>query len=249
MLEQVGNAITFLAFYTAEGVGADGLAVTVDVRRGSATVISGAAAAEIGGGLYSYTLASGSVTNEALYTAVFKTTSTAVDQKHLPALWAVGAAGIEHLDADISDAAAAADPLLNDVPGSYAAGTAGHQLGRIGSAEVGVTAAVAASGRVVVYQGKDYAAADGTALEWTSATPLAGLDAAGASVTLDVNGESFPAAVSGAAGGWTIRVDLAAAQTAALPVGASPYELAAVLANGRTPPPLATGTVEVRADR
>lgn len=286
MLEQISNALTFLAFYTASGVGKTGLTVTVDVRRGSATVISDGAAAEIGGGLYSYTLASGSVTSEALYTAVFKTSDTTVDQKHLPALWTVGTAGVENLNdavgdkldasaytaplsaaataaavldavaadyndagsigAKINAAGSAADPLLNDVPGSYAAGTAGYQLGRIGSAEVGVTAPVAATGRVTIYQGKDYADADGTALEWSSSSTL---DLTGAAVTLDVNGEQFAAAVSGTAGAWTITVDLTAVETAALPVGVYPYEVVAELTSGRTPPPLVTGTLEVRGER
>ncbi|MBL8130291.1 MAG: hypothetical protein JNL42_00410 [Anaerolineae bacterium] len=288
MIEQISNALTFLAFYTASGVGKTGLTVTVDVRRGSTSVISDGAVTEVGGGLYSYALASGSVTSEALYTAVFKTSDSTVDQKHLPALWTVGTAGVENLNDPIGDkldasaytaplgaaataaavldaaaadyndagsigqkinaAGAASDPLLNDVPGSYAAGTAGYQLGRIGSAEVGVTAPVAAaSGRVTLYQGKDYADADGTALEWTSSSTL---DLTGASVTFDAAGEQFAAAVTGSAGAWTITVDLTAAETAALAVGVYPYEVVAELSpSGRTPPPLVTGTLEVRGER
>ncbi len=36
---------------------------------------------------------------------------------------------LDHLDADVSSAGGGSDPLLNDVPGSYAAGTAGYILG------------------------------------------------------------------------------------------------------------------------
>ncbi|MDZ4768057.1 MAG: hypothetical protein SGJ24_02925 [Chloroflexota bacterium] len=245
MLEQVGNALTFLAFYTQSGEGKTGLTVSVDVRRGATTLVSAAAASEIGGGLYSYTLASGSVSSEGLYTAVFRTTDATVDQKHLPALWTVGAAGVEHLDADVSDAASAADPLLNPVPGGYPTGSAGAQLGRIGSAEVGVSAPVAASGKLTLYQGKDYAIADGTAPTWIVASPL---DLTGATVTLDSAGLAFAASVSGSAGAWVIRVGLTAAQTAALALGVYAYELVATLISGRKAPPLVTGTLIVVAE-
>ncbi|MCK6581378.1 MAG: hypothetical protein L6Q98_25075 [Anaerolineae bacterium] len=146
----------------------------------------------------------------------------------------------------INAAGAAADPLLND-PADYAAGTAGYKINLIGSAEVGVSAPVAATGRVTIYQGKDYADADGTALEWTSSSTI---DLTGASVTLDVDGEQFAAVVSGSAGAWAITVDLTAAETAALAVGVYPYEVVAELSpSGRTPPPLVTGTLEVRGER
>jgi hypothetical protein len=101
-LEQIGNQIKFVAFFTDGGEGKTGLTVTVDVRNPAGTLIqTGIAATEIGGGLYSHTLTSGSTTTEGEYTAIFKTAGT-VDQAHLPSLWSIGRAGIECLDATIT---------------------------------------------------------------------------------------------------------------------------------------------------
>jgi hypothetical protein len=111
MIEQVGNSLKFLAFFTGTKVGVAGLTVTVDVYDPSNTlIVNGSAATEIGGGYYRYTLASGSVTSEGEYLAIFKTASDSVDQKHMPALWVVGRAGVENLDAAVSSRNATAPP-------------------------------------------------------------------------------------------------------------------------------------------
>lgn len=104
MLEQVSNAVTFYAFYTASQTGKTGLTVTVDVWRGSDgnATVTAASATEIGDGVYKYQLASGSTATESEYIAVFKTTDTTVDFKWIPAMWAVGKAGVEDLDATVS---------------------------------------------------------------------------------------------------------------------------------------------------
>jgi hypothetical protein len=103
VIEQLANAVTFRAFFVASKLGATGLAVTVDVRNPAGTlIVTGGSATEVGGGLYAYTLASGSVTTEGEYTAVFKTATTTVDQQHIAALWVVGRAGVENLDAAVS---------------------------------------------------------------------------------------------------------------------------------------------------
>ena len=106
-LEQVSNPVTFYAMYVASKVGKTGLTVTVDVYRvnTSATatqVVTGASATEVGGGLYLYQLASGTVTVEGEYVALFKTSDTTVDVRHIPAIWAVQKAGTEYLDAAVS---------------------------------------------------------------------------------------------------------------------------------------------------
>jgi hypothetical protein len=106
-LEQVSNPVTFYAMYVASKVGKTGLTVTVDVYRvnTSATatqVVTGASATEVGGGLYLYQLASGTVTVEGEYVALFKTSDTTVDVRHIPAIWAVHKAGTEYLDAAVS---------------------------------------------------------------------------------------------------------------------------------------------------
>lgn len=94
MLAESGNAITFYALYIASKVGATGLTVTVDVyekAKGAAAskILTGQSATEIGDGLYSYDLASGSVTSEGEYIAVFKTADTSVDRRDMAALWVI----------------------------------------------------------------------------------------------------------------------------------------------------------------
>jgi hypothetical protein len=104
MIEQISNAITFYAFYTASGVGKTGIAVTIDIYGlvSGTPIVSAASATELGGGLYYYTLASGSVGSVGEYIAIFKTADATVDQKQLPGIWSVGRAGIENLDGLIS---------------------------------------------------------------------------------------------------------------------------------------------------
>lgn len=102
MHELQGNALTFLFFYTESKVGKTGLTVTADVREGSTTIITAGACTEIGGGLYAYTLSSGSVDANELYTAIGKTATTSVDQQHIPALWVVGRTWTTRLDMALS---------------------------------------------------------------------------------------------------------------------------------------------------
>jgi len=108
MIEQLSNAITFRAHFLASAVSATGLTVTVDVYNPAGTqIVTGGTGSELGSsGVYYYVLASGSVTTEGEYVAVFKTTGTA-DQKHVAALWVVGRAGVENLDGTITSRAAA----------------------------------------------------------------------------------------------------------------------------------------------
>lgn len=107
MIEQVGVGVAFYAFFVASKVGKTGLTVTADVWRiteaGTATeVVSGGSATEIGDGLYRYGLAGASVTAAGEYIAVFKTSDSTVDVQHIPAIWTVGHANIEYLDAAAS---------------------------------------------------------------------------------------------------------------------------------------------------
>jgi hypothetical protein len=105
--EKLTQDITFYAFYVASKVGKTGITVTADVwehtRTGTATeVVSGGSATEIGDGLYKYVLSAASVDAVGEYVAVFKTADATVDAQHIPALWIVGRAGVENLDAAIS---------------------------------------------------------------------------------------------------------------------------------------------------
>lgn len=97
-LEQLGNALAFYFFYTESKVGKAALTVVADVYENGVLLLADQASTEIGGGLYRYTLAAGSVDAEGEYIAVGKTATTTVDQRHIPALWVIQKAGIEKLD-------------------------------------------------------------------------------------------------------------------------------------------------------
>ena len=104
--EQVSNAIKFYAFFVASKAGKSGLTPTVYVLRNGTAIVTAGNATEVDAtnapGLYSYELASGSVTVEGEYIAVFRTADATVDAQHIPSLWIVGRAGVEDLDATIS---------------------------------------------------------------------------------------------------------------------------------------------------
>ena len=152
MIEQVGVGIAFYAHFVASKTGKTGLTVTVDVWRiteaGVATeVVTGGAATEIGDGLYRYGLSSVSVTDAGEYVAVFKTADATVDAQHLPALWTVGRAGVENLDATVSTrlstasytaaptASSVADAVWDETLAGHAtAGSAGAALSSAGGA-------------------------------------------------------------------------------------------------------------------
>ena len=246
MLEQIGNALTFYAFYTASKVGKTGLAVTVNVRRGTTSVVTGGSATEIGDGLYAYTLASGSVTVENEYTAVFKTSDTSVDQQDIPALWAIGKAGVEDLDAAISSRTAG-DPWTADLAaGGYSGDQAGKYLRDARDKTLLITAENVTftsptdpiTGDLEIVRGDDYTAATGRALPaWSSGdwTPFSLTTAI--SVTFKARTRYSDSAFEQAASVLSdtqVRVELAAAQTGAFAVGRDAYDfdLEAVLAGG-----------------
>ena len=147
-------------------------------------------------------------------------------------------AGAGSTGAALAGAGAAGDPLLNEVPGNYASGTAGHALGRVGAAPITVVSPVdPETAGATVYQGRDYYAADGLALEWTSTT-WPNLTAATA-VTFTVNSTPVLTGVATVvnAGQPTqkLRVELSRAQTTALPVGSYRISIKATLADTHVP--------------
>lgn len=103
MLTKSGVALTFYAFYVASKQGKSGLTTTVDVYEttSGSPIVAAGSATEIGGGLYYYTLSSGSVDDSGGYVAVFKTADTSVDQQHIPALW-ITDTELKNLDAAVS---------------------------------------------------------------------------------------------------------------------------------------------------
>lgn len=155
--------LLFYAMYTTSKTGTTGLTVTIDIHRitrssgATSEVVTGGSATELGDGIYLYRLAGA---NPELYDyiAIFKTATTTVDQRDIPALWTLFG-----MDSD----GGIADPLLNTVPGSYASGSAGYALGRIGTGNITVLSPVTTDGDVTTYQGADYSVALGNPIVWT----------------------------------------------------------------------------------
>jgi len=270
-VEQQNAAVTFLAFFVAAKLGKAALSVAVDVYSpAGAKIVNAAAAVEIGGGLYSYTLSGAATPAVGEYVALFTTADTTVDQRTIPALWSLGRAGVEHLDADVSSVAGAAwdeatadhavagstgvalaaaggaaDPLLNAVPGAYPAGTAGAVLGGLGAGAVTVVSPITAAGEVSLQRGDDYAAADGRQIDWVEDGGAGWPVLTAAGVAFEVGSLALAMTVVVATGaGKTVRLELDAADTVALDGAGTTYRVVATLASGHVVT-LATGRVVV----
>lgn len=148
----------------------------------------------------------------------------------------------------LAAAGGASDPLLNAVPGSYASGTAGHALGRIGTATVEVTSPVAADGETVTLKrGCDYSAGDGLAVEWTGSGGGWGVSFASATAAVIINGTAYDATITSASAPKTVRWAPDADTTAALRAGVSRYTLLLTQADGEKIP-LVDGEVHASVD-
>ena len=102
MIEQVSTAVTFYAHFTVANVAGTGLTILCTVYRGSdgTALVSGQAATEIAEGLYRYTYSTPATEDE--YIAVFSEAAATADQQSIPAMWVIGTAGVENLDANIA---------------------------------------------------------------------------------------------------------------------------------------------------
>ena len=91
MIQQKAKALTFYGMFTESKVGKTGLTVTVDVYEGTTAtpIVSAGNATELAGGLYYYTLSSGSNDANGMYITVFKTATTTVDLRHVPAAYMI----------------------------------------------------------------------------------------------------------------------------------------------------------------
>jgi len=130
----------------------------------------------------------------------------------------------------INNAGSAADPLVNAVPGSYASGSAGHALGRIGSGQITTTCIVAQSGAVTTWQGDDYDADEGRSLDWTDSDnewPV--LTGASIAVIIDEIEEYVGSVVTATGDSKKVRLELTAVQTAAIAEGAHVFQVIATL--------------------
>lgn len=230
MIEQLSNAITFYAHFIASKVGSTGLTVTADVYRGSTStpIVSGGSATELGGGIYKYTLASGSVSTEDEYIAIFKTASTAVDQQHIPSLWAVNKGGVEHLNRDISDV-----------------------YDKVSGAVVTLQSPVAQNSNVEIVRGDSYDADDNRELTWTS-TSWPSLTGATVNLTVRASDDSVVlSATCSTSGTQTVVCELSSTVTGATTVrtGRHKYDVQAKLATSTNVVTLVRGAFTILEDQ
>ena len=147
--------------------------------------------------------------------------------------------------AALSAAGGAADPLLNDVPGSYPSGSAGAALGRIGSNTVTIVSPVADTGEITLIYGDDYLYADGRALTFTGTTwPVI----TGGTIALIVQSPPYPLSLAGVVtGAAACYVSLTSAQVSSIGNGVFAYDLQVTLSNSHVVT-LQQGTILVQPD-
>ena len=132
----------------------------------------------------------------------------------------------------LADSGASADPLLNTVPGSYASGTAGAALGRIGSGQITTVSPVAQDGDVETIQGDDYDNAHGRALDWTDDS-AAWPELTDATIEVIIGGivELAGSVVTATGDSKKVRVELTDVQTAAIRPGVHAFQVVATLSD------------------
>jgi hypothetical protein len=123
MLEVHGHAITFYFFYTQDGEGDTGLTVTCNIRKKEAdgtktTLVTDGACTEWFGGLYYYTLATGSVASEGDYVGISHTDDANTDQKDLPAIWVIDKANLEDIGDILEDTGTTLPAVLDAIKGT-----------------------------------------------------------------------------------------------------------------------------------
>lgn len=176
------------------------------------------------------TLADGSLTAAKIASAAITAAKIATD-----------AIGADELAAD-AIAEIVADVMSETVPGSFAQGSAGWALGRIGTATITVTSPVATDGDVEIYEGDDYNNTDGRALDWTdSGGTWPDLTSATIAVVIDGIEEFAGSVVTPTGDSKKVRLELSATETAALNPKAASYQVIATLSSARVAT-LAEGT-------
>jgi len=140
-----------------------------------------------------------------------------------------------------------ADPLANQVPSSYAPGTAGAALGRIVGAQVTLVSPVTAVGTTInLLYGDDYYQADGRALSFVN---LNGPVLTGGTVLLRVVSAAGLVSLTGViTDAHTCYVEVTAAQIATIGAGVWSYNLEATLATSAHVVTLVAGDMIVSRD-
>lgn len=136
------------------------------------------------------------------------------------------------------------DPWATELDGSYSGDEAGAivlgikgKTDQLGAVSVTVRSPVATTGSLALFVGNDYFNVDGRALDWTE-TAGGWPDLTGATIQLQVDPGPNPtlektgSVVTAGAAPQQVRVELAAADTNMLRVGAFNYELVGTLPSG-----------------
>lgn len=250
-------------FATAEeGLVSTGPTITVEISKdGGAFVAADNSAVEVSDGWYEILFTATEMTADRV---IFKATATGAaqtDENYLldtdvvDRVWDEAIA--DHLTAGstgkaLSDAQAAGDPLTSQVPGTFAAGTAGAALGRIGTGLVATTAPVTESDNIEIVRGDDFKAADNRALEFTTSEEATWPDLTGATIAFTAKQNQDTIAKAGSvivATGATkkVRIELDPADTANDPIGEYRFDVQATLASGNIVT-LVTGKLTLQED-
>jgi hypothetical protein len=188
MIYQIGNDLPFRFAYIASKLGATGLTVTVKAAYRDGVALSalvGAAIAEVGNGLYLYTLDGATYNTVAgIYIVIATTADTSVDQRDMYAFCTV-TPWVADIDEPISDPKTlteaereAIDTELSTTHGvdSWESGSdyttileaIKAKTDRIGTGNVLVVAPVRANGNVDMVIGDAYKAADNRSFDWSN---------------------------------------------------------------------------------
>lgn len=137
----------------------------------------------------------------------------------------------------LGDTLPVADPLLSSVPGTYAAGTAGAALGKLGSAQITTVSPLSSTGALTLVRGDDYLAVDNRSLDFLDVSAN-WPDLTGAIIRFALISPSgvktiYTGSVVTASGAnKKVRVEPTALQTAALTADVYGYDIEAQLTNG-----------------
>ncbi len=130
---------------------------------------------------------------------------------------------------DLALAGAAADPLLNAVPGTYASGTAGNALGKIASSTVVTVSPVSDDGETVaIVIGDDYTDLAGTALSWSNTTWPS---LTGGTVAFEAS-RAIPATSMTIVSASEVKLELGDSVTEVIVPGSYNFSITATLSNG-----------------
>lgn len=224
-MPNIGDPLVFaVAFYTTAGAFANPTISAAAIYDPSMTLITVSPTfVHQAGGFFSYTLPGTNVTVAGTYTAIVSTADATVTPAE-----AIGTV-------DVS--AASGDPLLSPVPGSYAAGTAGYDLGLLPSIQnktnlistnnfTQITPVNAQSAELQLYKSDDYTVLSGRVLpEWSSGdwTAYGLLTAASITLYLVSGGIENALGATTALDATTIEATITAAQKANLFTGQGNY--------------------------